>query len=176
MNRQQLSAVRRVLKREKKQHKEDDLFTQPGQHPGMGYHLISDGQITILLDSPLKNVPVGSCMDSLAGTIYKECNRGEHFLLDDMNVNPELWTRLRSDKGYDLGNVELEASTENGDVIRGDFSPVCLLDALEAVGEDACFYLGYGGIGRRRLTLLVAPPEGSTSNGALIARVLALRS
>ena len=50
--------------------------------------------------------------------------------------------------------------------------------AWEAVGEDACFYLGFGGMGRQRLTLLVAPPEGSQSKGVgvLIARVLEERS
>ena len=67
MNRQQLSAVRRVLKREKKNCKNDDLFQRPGLHPSMGRHLATDGHIAILLDSPLKNVPVGSCMDSWAG-------------------------------------------------------------------------------------------------------------
>ena len=173
INRKQLSAVRRVLKREKKNCKKDDLLQRPGLHPSMGRHLVTDGHIAILLDSPLKYVPVGSCEDSLAGMIYRECNRGEHFPLDDIEVNPELWTRLQSDD-YDLGSVELAVSTDDGHVIRGEFSPMCLLDAWEAVGEDACFYMGYGGMDRRRLTVLVAPPEGSRSNGALIARVLEL--
>ena len=110
MNRQQLSAVRRVLKREKKNCKNDDLFQRPGLHPSMGRHLATDGHIAILLDSPLKNVPVGSCMDSLGGTIYKECNRGEHFPLDDTEIMPELWTKLRADD-YDLGPVEMTAYT-----------------------------------------------------------------
>ncbi len=177
MNRQQLSAVRRVLKREKKNCKNDDLFQRPGLHPSMGRHLATDGHIAILLDSPLKNVPVGSCKDSLAGMIYKECNRGEHFPLDDAEVNPALWARLQPD-GKDLGPIELEASTGDGYVIRGNFSPTCLLDAWEAVGGDACFYLGFGGMGRQRLTLLVAPPESSQSKGVgvLIARVLEERS
>ena len=52
MNRQQLSAVRRVLKREKKNCKNDDLFQRPGLHPSMGRHLATDGHIAILLDSP----------------------------------------------------------------------------------------------------------------------------
>ncbi len=177
MNRQQLSAVRRVLKREKKNCKNDDLFQRPGLHPSMGRHLATDGHIAILLDSPLKNVPVGSCMDSLGGTIYKECNRGEHFPLDDTEIMPELWTKLRADD-YDLGPVEMTAYTEDGYVIRGNFSPTCLLDAWEAVGGDACFYLGFGGMGRQRLTLLVAPPESRQSKGVgvLIARVLEERS
>jgi len=169
-----MRAIQRVLQREKENYEKDDPFRRPGQHPGMGYHLVSDGYIVIVLGTLLKNVPVGSCMDSLAGMVFKECDRGCHIPLADAEVNPELWTRLQSDKGYDLGAVELTASTEDGQVVCGEFSPRCLLDALDAVGDDACFYLGYGGMSQKRLTLLVAPPDGSKSNGALIARVLAL--
>ncbi len=175
MNKRQINAVQRVLKRERKNHKKDDPFARPGQHPGGGFHLISDGYIAILLDGPLEDVPIGNCMDSLAGNVFKECDRGEHFPLDDEEVNPELWANLRSDKGYDLEVVELVASAEDGHAIRGEFSPMCLLDALDIVGDDACFYLGYGGMSRKQLTLLVAPPEGSQSGGAVIARILALR-
>lgn len=174
MNKKQTGAVKRVLKRERKNHRRDDLLTKPGLHPGMGIHLVSDGHIAILLEDPLEGVPIGNCMDSLAGNVFRECDRGEHFPLDDAEVNPKLWANLRSDKGYDLSSVELATSAEDGQVIRGEFSPMCLLDALDAVGDDACFYLGYGGMRRNRLTLLVAPPEGSQSGGALIARILAL--
>lgn len=59
MNRQQLSAVRRVLKREKKNCKNDDLFQRPGLHPSIGRHLATDGHIAILLDSPPEECSCG---------------------------------------------------------------------------------------------------------------------
>lgn len=175
MTQKQIRAMHRILAREKQSKNTNEFRPRPGQHPCYGQHLISDDYVTIILNQPLEGVPIGSRMDSMGGTISRECNRGLHYPLEDSEIKPDAWRQLKTRDGNDKDSVELSVVDEDGEVIRGQFSPRCLLDALDAAGKNPCFYLVYGGMALRYPTLLIAPSNPTSEDGPDIVRVLSLR-
>lgn len=175
MTQKQIRAMHRILAHERKSKGVNEFHPKPGLHPCYSQHLISDDYVTIILNQPLEGVPIGSRMDSMGGTISRECNRGLHYPLEDSEINPDAWRQLKTRDGKDKNSVELSVIDEDGEVIRGQFSPRCLLDALDAAGKNPCFYLGYGGMTLRYPTLLIAPRESASNDGPDIVRVLPLR-
>lgn len=157
----QLAALQRILNRENEMYDPEKALRRPGLHICGSDYLITDGQISVILAHKLENVPAGSCMDSLARVVRKECDCGNYHLLSD--IHPE------SDP------VELTITDKGKILIRGQFDAQCLRDALDIAGSGATFYLGSLTNPFSSPSLLVLPSSKNIERGIRIIRIASLK-
>lgn len=149
------------MKREEKAYDPQEMFCRPGIHPcGLDY-LITDGQVSVILNHSPENLPAGGCMDSLARTISRECSSGSYYLLEDpcLEDNP----------------VKLTVTHRGKIQVSGQFDPQCLCDALEIAGSGARFCLGFPPRPSQAPSLLIEPGPKCRERGILIVRIAALK-
>ena len=161
LTKKQMATLRRIMKREEKAYDPQEMFCRPGIHPcGLDY-LITDGQVSVILNHSPENLPAGGCMDSLARTISRECSSGSYYLLEDpcLEDNP----------------VKLTVTHRGKIQVSGQFDPQCLCDALEIAGSGARLCLGFPPRPSSAPSLLVEPGPKSRERGVLIIRIAALK-
>ena len=149
------------MKREEKAYDPQEMFCRPGIRPcGLDY-LITDGQVSVILNHSPENLPAGGCMDSLARTISRECSSGSYYLLEDpcLEDNP----------------VKLTVTHRGKIQVSGQFDPQCLCDALEIAGSGARFCLGFPPRPSQAPSLLIEPGPKCRERGILIVRIAALK-
>lgn len=161
VTKKQLAILRRIMRREKRTYDPQKMFCRPGLHPcGLDY-LITDGQVSVILNRCPENLPAGGRMDSLACAVSRECSSGGYYLLE----NPDL----------EGDPVELTVTHRGRIQVSGQFDPQSLHDAFGIVGSDAKFYLGFPPRPTSAPSLLIEPGLKSRERGILIVRVAALK-
>ena len=161
LTKKQMATLRRIMKREEKAYDPQEMFCRPGIHPcGLDY-LITDGQVSVILNHSPENLPAGGCMDSLARTISQECSSGSYYLLEDpcLEDNP----------------VKLTVTHRGKIQVSGQFDPQCLRDALEIAGSGTRFCLGFPPRPSQAPSLLIEPGPKCRERGILIVRIAALK-
>ena len=59
LTKKQMATLRRIMKREEKAYDPQEMFCRPGIHPcGLDY-LITDGQVSVILNHSPENLPAG---------------------------------------------------------------------------------------------------------------------
>lgn len=190
MTKKQLAALQRILEREATAYRALSGRPVPGQHPTEDKFAISDGNICILLNEPLPNLPMGERVDSLARIVQNERKGETHFPIPKSQISRPYWaSQIRRDGGQPHG-VELSAPVLRPDQlifndagtaeipmeVTGKFDPQLLIDATDAVDGSPLFFLGYGPSNAHFPSLLVMPPDYTECNCAEpIALVLPLR-
>ena len=160
LTKKQMATLRRIMKREEKAYDPQEMFCRPGIPCGLDY-LITDGQVSVILNHSPENLPAGGCMDSLARTISRECSSGSYYLLEDpcLEDNP----------------VKLTVTHRGKIQVSGQFDPQCLCDALEIAGSGARFCLGFPPRPSQAPSLLIEPGPKCRERGILIVRIAALK-
>ena len=82
ITKKQMGTLRKIMRREEKAYDPQKMFCRPGIHPcGLGC-LITDGQVSVILNRSPENLPAGGRMDSLARAVSRECGSGSYYLLE----------------------------------------------------------------------------------------------
>ena len=173
MTKKQLAALQRILDREMAAYRALSSRPTPGQHPSENKFTICDGNICILLNNPLPDLPMGERVDFLIQIVRNERKGETHFPVPEHQIDRPRWTRLiRRDGGQPHG-VELSVpvlrpdqlhfddvgTTETPTEVMGKFDPQLLVDAIDAVGGSPFFFLGFGPFNGHFPSLLVMPPD-----------------
>lgn len=173
MTKKQLAALQRILEREAAAFQTLSGRPVPGQHPSEDKFAVSDGNICILLDVPLPNLPMGERLDSLVRIVHNERKGETHFPVPESQIDRPRWTRWSKRGGGEPHGVELSApvlhpdqlifedagAAEPSTEVTGKFDPQLLIDATDAVGDKPLFFLGFGPFNAHFPSLLVFPPE-----------------
>lgn len=190
MTKKQLAALQRILDREMATYRVLSGRPAPGQHPSESKYAISDGNICILMDTPLPDFPMGERVDSLAQIIRNERKGETHFPVPESQIDRSLWRRQIIQDSDQPHGVELSApvlrpdqlifedagAAESPTEVMGKFDPQLLVDAIDAVSGKPLFFLGYGPFNGHFPSLLVMPSDWTESNCAKpIALVLPMR-
>lgn len=149
------------MRREEKTYDPQEMFCRPGVHPcGLDY-LITDGQVSVILNHSPENLPTGGCMDSRARAVSRECSSGSYYLLEGSSLEGS--------------PVELTVTHRGKIRVSGQFDPQCLRDALELAGGGARLYLGFPPRPSTAPSLLIEPGTKNRERGILIIRIAALK-
>lgn len=190
MTKKQLAALQRILDRETVAYRMLSGRPAPGQHPSEDKFAVSDGDICILLDTPLPNFPMGERVDSLNQIVQNERRSEAHSPVPEGEIDHPRWTRQARHCNDQLQGIVLSAPiirpdqlnfeeagiAETTTEVTGKFDPQLLVDAAEAVGGSPLYFLGYGPFNGHFPSLFVMPPDWTESNCAKpIALVLPLR-
>lgn len=190
MTKKQLAALRRIMDREAVAHQALSGHPAPGQHPSEDKFAVSDGNICILLDVPLPDLPMGERVDSLVRIVQNERKGETHFPVPESQIDRPRWTRQIRRGGNRPNGILLSApitrpdqlhfddagTTKTPTEVVGKFDPQLLADAADAIGGSPLFFLGFGSFNRRFPSLLIMPPEWTERNCTEpIALVLPLR-
>ena len=173
MTKKQLAALQRILEREAAAYRALSGRPAPGQHPSEDKFAVSDGNICILLNVPLPNLPMGERVDSLVQIVHNERKGETHFPVPENQISRPHWIRLIKRGGSESQGVELFApalhpdqlifedaeAAETSTEVTGKFDPQLLIDAMDAVGDKPLFFLGFGPFNAHFPSLLVFPPE-----------------
>lgn len=191
MTKRQLAALQRILDRELAAYRRISGRPAPGQHPSQDKFAVSDGNICILLNEPLPDLPMGDKIDSLAQIVQNERKGETHFPVPKEQIDRPRWTRWIRRGGGQPHGVELSApvlrpeqlhfsdadTTGTPTEIVGKFDPQLLVDALNAVGGKPLLFLGYGSFNSRFPSLLIMPPDWTEYDcDKPIALILSLRT
>ena len=129
LTKKQMGTLRKIMRREEKAYDPQKMFCRPGIHPcGLGC-LITDGQVSVILNRSPENLPAGGRMDSLARAVSRECGSGSYYLLEAPTLEGD--------------PVELTVTRRGKLQVSGQFDPRCLRDALEIAGSGARLCLGF---------------------------------
>ncbi len=190
MTKKQLTALQRILDREKAAYQVLSGHPAPGQHPSEDKFAICDGDICILSDTPFPDLKIGGRVDSLARIVRNERKGETHFPVPENQIDCSLWTRQIRRSINQVRRVKLTApilhpkqlaiyeaeTAASSKKITGKFEPQLLVDAIDAVGGSPLLFLGYGPFNAHFPSLLVFPPEWTEDRGAdPIALVFPLR-
>lgn len=191
MTKKQFAALQRILEREATAYRALPGRPVPGQHPSEDKFAVSDGNICILLDAPLPNLPMGERVDFLVRIVHNERKGETHFPVPENQIDRPHWMRLIKRGGSESHGVELAAPILHPDQlifedagvaktsteVTGKFDPQLLIDAVEVTGgRKAGFFLGFGPFNGHFPSLLVMPPDWNEHNCTKpIALVLPLR-
>ena len=93
MTKKQLAALQRILEREVAAYRALSGRPTPGQHPSQDKYAISDGNICILLNEPLPNLPMGEPVDSLVQIVRNERKSQTHFPVPEDEIDRSYWAR-----------------------------------------------------------------------------------
>ena len=161
LTKKQMGTLRKIMRREEKAYDPQKMFCRPGIHPcGLGC-LITDGQVSVILNRSPENLPAGGRMDSLARAVSRECGSGSYYLLEAPTLEGD--------------PVELTVTRRGKLQVSGQFDPRCLRDALEIAGSGARLCLGFPPRPSSAPSLLVEPGPKSRERGVLIIRIAALK-
>ena len=196
MTKKQLAALQRILDREVAAYQVRSGRPAPGQHQSEDKVAITDGDICVLLDTLLPELPVGEQADSFARIFRNERESGGHLPVTMEQINVTCWKELAKEwnRQTDIHGVELSAFQSavqlnvdpavprqavpvgNSSSVNAQFDPQLLVDAAEAVGGKPIYFLGFGCFNHHYPSLLVIPPKW-TENGAAepIALVFPIR-
>ena len=94
MTKKQLAALLRILEREAAAFQTLSGRPVPGQHPSQNKVAISDGNICVLLDAPIPNLPMGERVDSLVRIVHNERKGKTHFPVPENQISRPHWIRL----------------------------------------------------------------------------------
>lgn len=178
MTKKQLSALQRILERETAAYRALSGRPAPGQHPTEDKFAVSDGNICILLNEPLPDLPMGERVESLARIVQNERKGETHFPIPKSQISRPYWASQIRRGGDQPHRVELTApvlrpdqlifddtgADETSTEVVGKFDPQLLVDATDAVGDEPLFFLGYGSFNSRFPSLLVMPPDWTEPN------------
>ena len=190
MTKKQLAALQRILDREEAAYQVLSGRPSPGQHPSQDKYAVSDGEICILSDVPFPDLKMGGRVDSLARIVQGERTSEAHFPVPETQIDLSRWARQINRCNSRPHGVEISAPIIHPDQLQiyqaeavasskeitGKFDPQLLVDAVDAVGGNPLFFLGYGPFNSHFPSLLVFPPEWTEERGVdPIALVFPLR-
>lgn len=145
MNRKQIAVLQRIIRRETVAWNLHPERPRPGLHPSGEKFVVTDGEICVLLSSPVDGLPEGDRVDSLADIVGRELRLGTHLRLSDKAIAPQFWRNLRHiQRPAKEPNLELSISDDTGQRAAARFKIQLLLDAVGAVGTNPRMDLGYG--------------------------------
>ena len=93
MTKKQLAALLRILEREAAAFQTLSGRPVPGQHPSQNKVAISDGNICVLLDAPIPNLPMGERVDSLVRIVRNERKGETHFPVPEGEIDHPRWAK-----------------------------------------------------------------------------------
>lgn len=190
MTNKQLAALQRILEREAAAYRALSGRPAPGQHPSEDKFAVSDGNICVLLDAPLPDLPLGERVDSLAKIVWDERKSEAHYPVPGEQVDRSRWARQIKREGDRPHGILISApitrpnqlllddagTAETPTEVVGKFDPQLLVDAADAIGNGPLFFLGYGPFNGHFPSLIVMPPDWTESNcNKPIALVFPLR-
>lgn len=157
MNETQISALRRIIKREIAGYRPRSRWPAPGQHHSADKFVVTDGHIFVFLDSPIINLPFGKRADKFIQIIQDEQMCRTHIPVPAGQIDFLTWTnQTRNDDDYT--SVELSVRNQNGQIVSGRFDPQLLVDAVEVVGSSSLLLLALG----PQIPNLLVVPSGWT--------------
>lgn len=190
MTKKQLAALQRILEREAAAYRALSGRPAPGQHPSEDKFAVSDGNICILLDVPLPNLPMGERVDSLVRIVRNERKGETHFPVPEGEIDHPRWAKQVRRCNNQIQGIALSAPiirpdqlnfeeariAETATEVTGKFDPQLLVDATDAVSGRPLYFLGYGPFNGHFPSLLVMPLDWNECNCTKpIALVLPLR-
>lgn len=145
MNKKQIAVLQRIIRRETAAWNLRPDRPHPGLHPSGEKFVVTDGEICVLLSSPVDGIPEGDRVDSLADITERELHLGTHLRLPNETIAPQFWRSLKhTRRPIREPNLELSVSDEAGQKAAARFKVQLLLDAVGAVGANPRMDLGYG--------------------------------
>lgn len=185
MTRKQINALHRILEREAVTYQARIGCPTPGQHQSEDKAAVTDGNICVLLDATIPDLPMGDRADSFASIIRNERSSDSYFPVSADQVRVSDWRALAKKQGGDGPGIELTVQPDSDpsgpgqsilNLIMGCFNPQLLVDAVDAVGGKPQFFLGMGLFSSRFPSLLVFP-AGWRDNGSSgpVVLILSLR-
>ena len=185
MTKQQINALHRILEREAVTYQARIGRPTPGQHQSEDKVAVTDGNICVLLDATIPDLPMGERADSFAAIIRNERNSDSYFPVSADQIRVSDWRALVKKQTGDGSSIELTVQPDSDpsgprqsilNLIMGRFNPQLLVDAVDAVGGKPQFFLGMGRFSSRFPSLLVFPTSwrDNGSSGPVVL-VLSLR-
>lgn len=185
MTRKQINALRRILDREAATYLARIGRPAPGQHQSEDKVAVTDGNICVLLDVTIPDLPMGERADSFASIIRNERSSDSYFPVSADQIRVSDWRALAKKQAGDGSGIELTVQPDGDpsgpgqsilNLIMGRFNPQLLIDAVDAVGGKPQFFLGMGRFSSRFPSLLVFPTawQDNGSSGPVVL-VLSLR-
>lgn len=168
MTRKQINALCRILEREAVTYQARIGRPAPGQHQSEDKVAVTDGNICVLLDVTIPDLPMGDRADSFASIIRNERNSDRYFPVSADQIRVSDWRALAKKQAEDGSGIELNIQPDSDpsgpgqsilNLITGRFNPQLLVDAVDAVGGKPQFFLGMGRFNFRFPSLLVFPPD-----------------
>lgn len=195
MTKKQYAALQRIIDREasriEQQKQSEKLDTgvkrSAGVHPSGERHIVTDGIVAVIFQEKPDGVPKAERMDSLWNIMRAEVECSDkytdHFLaLTVTSDHISEWKKLSKDwkagKTHKTGAVpvKLTAQDNSGGTVEGFYNPICLVDAVEAIGSGAMFYIGKYSRSSPFCSLLVHPKNWMENDSHATGYILPLRT
>ena len=179
MTKKQLAALQRILEREVAAYRALSGRPTPGQHPSQDKYAICDGDICILLDTPISDLPMGNRVDSLAKIVWDERKSEAHYPVPEEQIDRSYWMRQIRRCGDRPHGILISApitrpdqlflddaeSAETPTEVVGKFAAQLLIDAVDAIGDrQTLVFLGFGPSNSHFPSLLAMPPKWTEHN------------
>lgn len=157
-----------ILEREAVTYKARIGRPAPGQYQSGEKVAVTDGDICVLLDATIPDLPMGERADSFVSIIRNERNSDSYFPVSADQIRGVDWRALAKKQAGDGSDIEPNVQPDSDpsgpgqsilNLITGHFNPQLLVDAVDAIGGKPQFFLEMGRFSFRFPSLLVFPPD-----------------